>query len=78
MAFATKEKGRIKMVALMPHGVQNITWYSPDKQNSKSDDFIISGMIKRFSQNSMAKLARCIQFYTNLGASNNQLIAEMK
>lgn len=78
MAFATKEKGRIKMVVLMPNGVQNIVWYSPDKQNNKSDDFIISGMIKRFSQNSMAKLARCVQFYTNTGASNNQLIAEMK
>jgi hypothetical protein len=65
MAFASKEKGRIKMVVLTANGFPNITWYSPDRENRKPDDMIITGMLRRYSNQDSAKNAQVIQFFAN-------------
>ncbi|MFJ1431336.1 hypothetical protein ACILE2_11140 [Capnocytophaga canimorsus] len=73
--ISDKEKSRIKMVVLTNHGHNNIVWYSPTKQNSKKDEFIITGMMRRFEKRPEITIARCIQFYDT---TTNQLIAEYK
>lgn len=65
MAFASKEKSRIKMVALTINGVDNITWYSPERGNSKPDDVIINGMLSRFKNRPEIKYVNKIQFFNN-------------
>lgn len=63
MPFYQKEKSKIKMVALMPHNVQNITWYSPVDQNKKPSQTIVNGMLRRFQSKPEAKKVVVIQFY---------------
>jgi hypothetical protein len=63
MPFTEKGKSRLKMVALMPPNEKNITWYSPIDQNNKPNDFIITGMFKRFSKQEAAKRTQVYQFW---------------
>lgn len=61
--LASKEKSRIKMVALTQGSAKNIVWYSPEKQNHETDDKIISGMLRRFEKLPIYKQTNCIRFY---------------
>ncbi|MEN2415519.1 hypothetical protein [Flavobacterium mesophilum] len=65
MPFYQQEKSKIKMVALMPPNVKNITWYSPIDQNKKPSDTIINGMLRRFQKKAEAKTVVVYQFYEN-------------
>ncbi len=70
-----KDLSKLKMVALTERGYPNVTWYSPVKQNNKDDDFIISGMLRRFENHKNYKNTRVIQFYA---MKTNELISEFK
>jgi hypothetical protein len=66
---------KIKMVANTKHGHKNIVWYSFLKYNKKPDQFIITGMLRRFMESTEFKYTNSIQFYDN---HTNQLLAEQK
>lgn len=70
-----KEKSRIKMVLLTKNGFDNLTVYSPYKQNRKTDQFIMIGMLKRYRTKPEIKYTNVIQFYDNF---TNQLIQNVK
>lgn len=64
MPLAEKGKSKLKMVALMPHNEDNITWYSPIWQNHKNNDIIILGMLRRFKEKQEdAKRVQVYQFW---------------
>lgn len=63
MKIGDKDKSRIKMVALTQTPHQNVVWWSPVDQNDKSDDFIISGMLRRFEKTPMLEYTNCIMFF---------------
>lgn len=65
MGLATKGKSKLKMVALMPGKLPNITWYSPEWQNKKPNDTIILGMLRRFKTKPEASQVQVYQFYDN-------------
>lgn len=65
MGLASKEKSKLKMVALMPPNKANITWYSPEWQNNKPNDVIITGMLRRFMNQPEAAEVVVYQFYEN-------------
>jgi len=41
----------------------NPVWYSPVKQNKWTNDYIVNGMIKRFTGNTLFAHTRMLQFY---------------
>lgn len=49
----------------------NPVWYSPIKENNRSDNEIIENMIRRFSKHHLQQYTRSLMFY-----KNNQLIYE--
>ena len=64
MPFSEKGKSRLCMKAYtQPKGC--IVWHSPIDQNNKPNDFIIKGMINRFSKQEAAKRVAVYQFYEN-------------
>jgi len=65
MPFCQKGLSRLKMVALMPPNIDNITWYSPVDQNRKPSIFIINGMLRRFKEQQEANQVVVYQFYEN-------------
>lgn len=73
MALATKGKSKLKMVALMPPKQDNITWYSPEHQNNKPNDVIITGMLRRFMNQKAAAEVVVYQFY-----EDGNLVQEIK
>lgn len=73
MPFFQEGKSKIKMVALMPPNVKNITWYSPIDQNKKPSNTIINGMLNRFKKQEAAKTVVVYQFY-----ENGELYLELK
>lgn len=78
MALSSKEKSKIKMVALFGPGKQNIVWYSPLKQQKKPDQFIITGMIRRFLEQATSSGVKIIQFYANQAGTGTTLLEEVK
>lgn len=73
MAFFDKELSRLKMVMLTSSTEKNRVWYSPIKHNNKSNEVIISGMLRRFTQDKLLPMiTNKIQFY-----EKGQLIAEV-
>ncbi len=56
---------RIKMQILTKHDFENLTWYSPLKQNRWQNQRIIDGMIRRFKKQSIAAFTNVLQFYEN-------------
>ncbi len=65
MALASPTESRIKMVALRKHGIKNITWWSPIKQNRKPAEVICRGMSERFKRWDKAKMTNTLMFYEN-------------
>ncbi|WP_329804997.1 hypothetical protein [Flavobacterium facile] len=63
MAFFDKNISRIKMVILTTNTEKNVVWYSPVKHNTKSTDYIINNMLRRFSENLLRNVTNKIQFY---------------
>ncbi|WP_286914807.1 hypothetical protein [Flavobacterium sp. UBA4197] len=63
MAFASKEKSRIKMVALTVNGSKNVTWYSPERENHRDDEYIFKNMLRRFSTKPAFILTNKVRFY---------------
>lgn len=62
------------MVMLTSSTENNRVWYSPIKENNKPNDYIITGMLRRFTGDKLLPLVtNKIQFY-----ENGQLIAEVK
>lgn len=75
MPVFNKVTAKIKLVILTKPGLRNLTWYSLDKDNNKTDDKIIDGMKRRFENSTLAANAQVLQFYDN---KSNKLIAEFK
>lgn len=75
MPVFDKHSARIKLVILTKPGINNQTWYSIEKENKKSDNAIIEGMIKRFEKSQFVNTAQVLQFYDN---KTRKLIAEFK
>lgn len=74
MAFFDKKTSKLKMVMLTSSTEKNRVWYSPIKYNYKSNEFIISGMLRRFTADKLLPMiTNTIHFY-----ENGQLIAEVK
>ncbi|MFN4026456.1 MAG: hypothetical protein ACK4IZ_03320 [Flavobacterium sp.] len=74
MPFYDKNKSRIKMVVLTKNGYPNQTVYSPVDQNEKPDKFIMQGMLRRWKEKDIIKIAQVIQFYDNI---TNNLIEKV-
>jgi hypothetical protein len=64
MPFWDKDKSKLKLVVLFPHGIPNQVWYSPLKQNNWDDEKIIHKMVQRLS--GQMKGYRKIQIYDNI------------
>ncbi len=73
--FTCPKCSRVKMVILLMPDKENLkvpgptdkkvnpVWYSPVKQNKWTNDYIVNGMIKRFTNNSLYAHTRMLQFY---------------
>ncbi len=75
MPVFQQEKSKVKMVGLTGPKEKNIVWYSIINQNKKPVHVIISGMLRRFQENSGYNRCQVIQFYDT---DTNQLIHEIK
>ena len=65
MPFYAKDKSKIKMYVLTKNGEPNHTIYSPIDQNHKPAKTICEGMLRRFMEKPVFKVAQVIQFYEN-------------
>lgn len=63
MAVFAPESSKIKMVILTEKKESNAVWWSPIKQNKRTNEWIIKGMLKRFEKHALAKITNVIQFY---------------
>ena len=63
MPFYDKEKSRLKLAVLFPHGQKNQYWYSPIKHNHLPDEVIIKKMVSRLA-NQIKGFSK-IQVYDN-------------
>ena len=63
MPVFEKETSKIKMVILTKTKENNAVWWSPINQNSRRNELIVNGMIRRFKANEIAKITNVIQFY---------------
>lgn len=65
MAVFAPENSKIKMVILTEKKESNAVWWSPIRQNKRSSESIIKGMLKRFEKHALAKITNVVQFYEN-------------
>lgn len=65
MAVFAPENSKIKMVILTEKNESNAVWWSPIRQNKRSNESIIKGMLKRFEKHTLAKITNVVQFYEN-------------
>lgn len=63
MPFYKKEVSKIKMYILTKNGEPNHTIYSPIHENNKPPKIICEGMLRRFMEQPVFKVAQVIQFY---------------